>query len=365
MIETRNLWFSYRDNPVLKGVNFRAGRGEVTILLGRNGAGKSTLLMHLNGLLKPLKGEVYVDGVKVRYDKRSLKELRRKVGFVFQNPDDQIIAPTVWQDVAFGPKNLGFGDDEVLRNVSDALSAVGLKGYESRLCNGLSGGEKKRVSIAGVLAMQPEYIIMDEPTAGLDGTGLKNMVELVEELREEGKTLIISTHDLDFAKEVGDKFVILSEGRIVYEGDEIDYGLAEEHGIRLGFFGGTGELIVVPHTSPIPEIQVDFVAVMGRNARRRLEEEGIEADILTASLERSILRAMGGSTVLLVCSQEMLDAVEREARNFPIRLRVLDGGITGAGGSLMPWKKQKEVEAGKSGKISECSGDIWWGRSTR
>jgi cobalt/nickel transport system ATP-binding protein len=322
MIETRDLWFAYSNNTVLKGVNFRAQKGEVTILLGKNGAGKSTLLMHLNGLLKPLKGEVWVDGAKVRYDKQSLMELRRKVGFVFQNPDDQIIAPTVWQDVAFGPKNLGIEDDRI---VEEALKAVGLEGYENRLCNGLSGGEKKRVAIAGVLAMKPEYIIMDEPTAGLDGVGLKSMVELVEKLRREGKTLIISTHDLDFATEIGDKFVMLSDGRIVYEGDSIDYSLAEECGIRLGIFGRRRELVVIPHTSPIPELHPDFVAVMGRNARQKLEDEGLEADILTASLERSILRAISGNTVLLVCSQEMLDVVRREALNFPIKLRIVDG----------------------------------------
>jgi len=107
VIKTVDLWFSYGRDPVLKGVDFRAERGEVTILLGRNGAGKSTLLMHLNGLLRPLKGEIYIDGMRVSHDKRSLMELRRKVGYVFQNPDDQIIAPTVWQDVAFGPKTSG------------------------------------------------------------------------------------------------------------------------------------------------------------------------------------------------------------------------------------------------------------------
>lgn len=175
--------------------------------------------------------------------------------------------------------------------------------------------------------MQPDYIIMDEPTTGLDGIGLKNMVDLVEKLRKEGRSLIISTHDLDFAIDVGDRFVILSEGRIVYEGEEIDYSLAAQHGIRLGAFGRTGELVVVPHTCPIPEIQPDFVAVMGKNARKKLEDEGIEADILTASLERSILRVIGGSKVMLVCSQEMLDVVRREAQNFPIRLSILDGSV--------------------------------------
>ena len=349
MIETRDLWFSYRDHPVLKGVNFRAEKGRVTVKKRKNGAGKSTLLMHLNGLLKPQKGAVIVDGMEVRYDRESLRRLRRKVGFVFQNPDDQIIAPTVWQDVAFGPRNLGLGDEEVEESVKMALEAVGLVGYENRLCNGLSGGEKKKVSIAGVLAMRPDYLIMDEPTAGLDGPGFKTMVELVKDLKESGKSLIISTHDLDFALEVGDKFVMLSEGRVIYEGDDIDYSIAEEHGIRLGFFG-KGELVIVPHTGDIPEIQADFVAVMGRSARKRLEEENIEADILTASLERAILRALSGSTVLMICSQEMVNAAVREAREFPIRIRVVDGKEHGGNGMARGLEHVEHVEQAKNWK---------------
>ncbi len=287
--------------------------------MGRNGAGKSTLLMHLNGLLKPNKGEIFVDGKKVRYSKKGLIELRKKVGFVFQNPDDQIIAPTVWQEVAFGPKNIGIEDDGVIK---EALKSMGLEGYENRLCNTLSGGEKKRLTIASVLAMKPEYIIMDEPTSGLDGIGLKNMIRIVNRLRNEGKSLIISTHDLDFATSIADRFVIIEDGRIIFDADYIDYSLVERCGIRLGYL--RGELIVVPHDSQLPKTDVDFIAVMGLKARKKLEEIGIEADIISASLERALLRALGGNTVMLVCSREMLNVVKREAGNYPIRLRILD-----------------------------------------
>ncbi len=321
MIETVNLWFSYRSEDVLRGVNFRAERGEVTVLLGRNGAGKSTLLMHLNGLLRPNRGEVRVDGKAVEYTRKGLIELRRRVGFVFQNPDDQIVAPTVWQEVAFGPQNAGIYDEEVLKR---SLKAMGLEGYENRLCNTLSGGEKKRLTIASVLAMEPDYIIMDEPTAGLDGFGLRDMVRTVKNLRKEGKSLIISTHDLDFAMEIADRFVILEKGRVIYEGDQLDFSLAERCGIRLGYL--RGDLVVVPHDADIPDSEFDFIAVMGKSARDRLAALGIEADINSASLERAILRALSGSSVMLVCSRSMLGVVLREAGNFPVRLRVVEGG---------------------------------------
>lgn len=326
MIETVDLWFSYRSENVLKGVNFRAERGEVTVLLGRNGAGKSTLLMHLNGLLKPDRGEVRIDGKAVEYTKKGLIELRRRVGFVFQNPDDQIVAPTVWQEVAFGPQNAGIYDENVLK---ESLRLMGLEGYESRLCNTLSGGEKKRLTIASVLAMDPDYIIMDEPTAGLDGFGLKDMVRTVKNLRREGKSLIISTHDLDFAMEIADRFVILDRGRVIYEGDQLDFSLAEKCGIRLGYL--RGDIVVVPHDAEIPDGDFDFIAVMGKSARNRLMALGIEADINSASLERAILRALSGNSVMLVCSRSMLGVVLREAKNFPVRLRVVDSGEVAEG----------------------------------
>ncbi len=322
MIETRDLWFSYGGRAVLRGVDFKARKGEVTVLLGRNGAGKTTLLLHLNGLLKPERGEIWVDGEKVEYTKKGLVKLRKKVGFVFQNPDDQIIAPTVWQEVAFGPKNIGIDDEDVVRR---ALKLMNLEGYENRLCNQLSGGEKKRVTIASILSMNPDYIIMDEPTAGLDGVGLRSTIEIVEMLKREGKSLIISTHDIDFALAVADRFVILDGGRIIFEDTQLDFELAEACGLRVGF--SRGSLLVVPHDAEIPEGDFDFVAVMGKSAREKLEKLGIEADITSASLERAILRAISGNDVLLVCSRSMLEVVRREARNFPVKLKILDGSL--------------------------------------
>jgi cobalt/nickel transport system ATP-binding protein len=318
MIEVKNLWFSYDKVEVLRGVNFKAMKGEVTVLMSKNGAGKTTLLMHLNGLLRPKRGEIWVDGNRVSYDRKSLIELRKKVVYVFQNPDDQIIAPTVSQDVAFGPANLGLRN---LKNiVSEALKVVGLEGYEKRLCSTLSGGEKKKLAIASAIAMNPEYVIMDEPTSGVDMPGFKAIVEIVERLRQ-NKGLIVSTHDIDFAKAIGDKFVFMDAGRVVYESDEIDFSLARELGIRTFY---SGKLIVVPHNAVIPDVSADFVAAMGYKAKERAAKDGINVDITSAVLERSILRAIEGHTVLLLCSTEMLNVVRREVAKFPVYFEILD-----------------------------------------
>lgn len=247
-VETVDLTFKYGDLIALDSVNFKAKKGDVTIVLGSNGAGKTTLLMHLNGLLKPLKGVVKIFGKEIRYDKKSLIEIRKNVGYVFQNPDDQIVAPTVWQDVAFAPTNLGLKDvDEI---VNEALKWIGIEHLKDRLCNTLSCGEKKKVAIAGVLAMNPKIIVMDEPTAGLDGFGVEELIEIIERLKREGKTVIISTHDLSFANEVGDYFVVMFKGKIVYEGDFVPSDVARKFGLR----GVYGRLIVNESSSNTPEL---------------------------------------------------------------------------------------------------------------
>lgn len=272
MIETIDLWFSYADREVLKGVNFRAKRGEVTVLMGKNGAGKTTLLLHLNGLLKPKKGEVILDGSKIEYNKKSLLELRKRVSIVFQNPDEQIIAPTVWQEVAFGPANAGIA----LEKVEEALKLVGLEGYEKRLCSQLSGGEKKRLSIADAIAMDPEFVILDEPTAGLDQLGFDAIVELIEKLRNAGKGIIIATHDFDLAKRVGDRFYYLEDGRIVYEGESLNFELARKIGIRTF---GFGKLII----SENEKIDSNFVVNLNGNAPNMEKIKKLLEAILKAS----------------------------------------------------------------------------------
>lgn len=234
-IETRDLSFAYGEAPVLEGVDFRADRGEVTVLLGRNGAGKSTLLRQFNGLLEPDSGVVYVDGERVEYDGEGLRSLRRTVGYLFQNPDDQLVAPTVRQDVAFGPENLGVDPG---RRVDEALETVGLEERGERLCNTLSGGEKKRASLAGVLAMEPDYLLLDEPTLGLDGDGCARVCGDVQRLREAGITVVIATHDLGFSLAVGDSFAVLEDGEIAYSGSSISREQAVEFGLRTFVFDG-------------------------------------------------------------------------------------------------------------------------------
>ena len=232
-VRTTDLHFGYGDHEVLEGVDFTAEAGEITVLLGRNGAGKSTLLKHLNGLLEPDSGQVIVGGTPVEYDTDSLRDLRTRVGFVFQDPRDQLIAPTVRQDVSFGPKNIGTLSET---NIDAALAHVGLQGYDDRLCHSLSNGEKKRVALAGVLAMDPEYIVMDEPTAGLDGDGTGRIVSLVDSLSDRGITLVISTHHVGFAREVGDTFVVLADGEIAHRGPTIDRETAAAYGLRTYSF---------------------------------------------------------------------------------------------------------------------------------
>ncbi|ADG13911.1 cobalt ABC transporter, ATPase subunit [Methanocaldococcus infernus ME] len=220
ILETKDLHYSYPDGTeVLKGVNFKVKKGEMVALLGPNGVGKTTLFLHFNGILRPTKGEVLIKGKPIKYDKKSLLEVRKTVGIVFQNPDDQLFAPTVKDDVAFGPLNLGLPKEEVERRVKEALKAVGLEGFENKVPHHLSGGQKKRVAIAGVLAMEPEIIVLDEPTAGLDPIGASKIMKLLYDLNKRGITIIISTHDVDLVPVYADRVYIMYDGKILKEGE--------------------------------------------------------------------------------------------------------------------------------------------------
>ena len=198
MLEVKNIKYAYNSEyQALKGVSLKIEKGEMVALLGKNGAGKSTLFLHLNGIYEPDEGQVFIDGEELKYDKKSLLKFRQKVGIVFQNPDDQIFAPTVEEDVAFGPLNLGLSMEEVQDRVEEALARVGMSGFEKTAPHHLSGGQKKRVAIAGILAMKPEIMVLDEPTAGLDPQGVVNLQKLLRQLNDEGITIVISTHEVD------------------------------------------------------------------------------------------------------------------------------------------------------------------------
>ncbi|HLB70373.1 MAG TPA: ATP-binding cassette domain-containing protein [Candidatus Methanoperedens sp.] len=218
IIETRDLTHVYRGKiKALNNVNFAAKPGERIAIIGANGAGKSTLFKHFNGILRPTTGEVLIKGEPVT--DRNILKVRKTVGVVFQDPDDQIFAPTVKQDVAFGPVNLGLPQEVVEKRVIEALETVRLTGFEERAPHHLSAGEKKKVAIAGILAMQPEVLVLDEPTAGLDPGGAMRLIWLINEMnRYLGITIITATHEVDIVPLLADRVCIMSSGRIIGDG---------------------------------------------------------------------------------------------------------------------------------------------------
>lgn len=219
IIETNDITYRYPDGTeALENVDFKAEEGKIVALLGPNGAGKSTLFLHFNGILRPFSGDIHVDGDEIKYDKKDLMRVRQKVGIVFQNPDDQLFAPTVIEDVAFGPMNLGLSKEEVEERVDESLKRVGMEEYKKKAPHHLSGGQKKRVAIAGILAMKPKIMVLDEPTSGLDPKGASQILRLLYDLNKEGMTIIISTHDVDLVPLYAYQVYIISEGKIIKKG---------------------------------------------------------------------------------------------------------------------------------------------------
>jgi cobalt/nickel transport system ATP-binding protein len=232
LLSVEQLSFSYPDgHPALHNVSICIARGEKAALVGPNGAGKSTLMLHFNGILTG-KGQVQVGGLEIT--KKNLPSIRAMVGMVFQNPDDQLFSPTVYEDVAFGPLHMGLPEDEIVRRVSAALEQVGMSRFASRLSHHLSTGEKKRIAIATVLSMDPQILVLDEPTAGLDPRARRSLINLLHELP---LTMLVSTHDLLMVRELFSRMIIMDEGRVVADGPtEIllaDPSLLEQHGLEL------------------------------------------------------------------------------------------------------------------------------------
>jgi cobalt/nickel transport system ATP-binding protein len=230
-VALRGLSFAYPDGQeALRGVSLEVAAGEKVAIVGANGAGKSTLLLHLNGVLKG-KGDVRIMGRPLLDG--HLSEVRRLVGLVFQNPDDQLFSPTVFEDVAFGPIYMGLPEDEVRRRVERALAQVGMAGYEKRMPHRLSLGERKRVAIATVLAMEPAVLAVDEPTMGLDPRARRRFMELLRTLPQ---TIIAATHDLYLARDLFPRMIVMDSGRVAADGPtaEIlaDGALLEQHGLE-------------------------------------------------------------------------------------------------------------------------------------
>lgn len=231
VLSVRDLHFSYPDGHVaLNGVSLNLSEGDKVALVGPNGAGKSTLMLHLNGILMG-KGEVEVSGM--RLTRENLPAIRSMVGLVFQNPDDQLFSPTVFEDVAFGPLHMGLPEDEVRTRVDAALEAVRMSAYRDRLSHHLSVGEKKRIAIATVLSMNPSLLVLDEPSAGLDPRARRTLINL---LRDLPITMLVSTHDMKLVQELFPRTVVVDEGRVVADGSTAaileDEPLLMAHGLE-------------------------------------------------------------------------------------------------------------------------------------
>lgn len=219
ILEARDLKYVYPDGTVaVQDLNLEIKKGKKVAFVGQNGSGKSTLFLLLNGTLKPVQGDVLFHGVPFKYDSKSLRDIRKSIGIVFQNSDDQIFAPTVYQDVAFGPANLDYSKERVDACVQKALEQVGLSRLKDKPPHHLSGGQKKRVAIAGIMAMEPEVIILDEPLSNLDPVGADEIMDLLNEFNQFGSTIIISTHDVDLAYRWSDYVFLLSNSKIIGQG---------------------------------------------------------------------------------------------------------------------------------------------------
>ncbi|HAT1571060.1 energy-coupling factor ABC transporter ATP-binding protein [Kluyvera cryocrescens] len=218
MLATRDLWFRYQDEPTLKGLTLDFSRQAVTGLVGANGCGKSTLFMNLSGLLRPQQGAVLWQGKPLDYSKRGLLALRQQVTTVFQDPDQQIFYTDIDSDIAFSLRNLGVAEDEIARRIDDALTLVDAQHFRRQPIQCLSHGQKKRVAIAGALVLRSRYLLLDEPTAGLDPSGRTQMIDIIKRIVAQGNHVVISSHDIDLIYEVSDTVYVLRRGEVLAEG---------------------------------------------------------------------------------------------------------------------------------------------------
>lgn len=218
MLATRDLWFSYQDEPTLKGLTLDFSQQAVTGLVGANGCGKSTLFMNLSGLLRPQQGAVLWQGKPLDYSKRGLLALRQQVTTVFQDPDQQIFYTDIDSDIAFSLRNLGVAEDEIARRIDEALTLVDAQHFRQQPIQCLSHGQKKRVAIAGALVLRARYLLLDEPTAGLDPSGRTQMIDIIKRIVAQGNHVVISSHDIDLIYEVSDAVYVLRRGEVLAAG---------------------------------------------------------------------------------------------------------------------------------------------------
>lgn len=271
ILEAVDIDYFYPDGTnALRNINLHVEKGEKLTILGSNGAGKSTLFMQFNGLYRPSSGCIKYHGQAISYKNKALIELRKKVGIVFQDPDSQLFSSSVYQDISFGPLNLGLSEQEVEDRVKKALMDTETTDLEDKPTHLLSYGQKKRVSIAGVLAMEPEVIIFDEPTAGLDPRHAREFMHLIKNLSDEGKTIIISTHDVDLAYSWSDRLAIMSSGEIIAHGEPGELFLRPELIKRadlalpwlLDMYCGLVEKGWLPPSTHLPKTKADLLLIL-------------------------------------------------------------------------------------------------------
>ena len=279
-IEVRDLGYIYSEgmpfeSVALEGVSFTVESGEFAAVIGHTGSGKSTLLMHLNGLMKPTRGQVLADGIDINEKTKEAREARRKVGLVFQYPEYQLFEETVLKDVCFGPKNYGFSPEECEAKAVEALKLVGIdpdvKGSVSPF--ELSGGEKRRVAIAGVLAMEPQVLILDEPTAGLDPKGHRDILDMVCRIhKERGLTILLVSHNMDDAARLADRILVLDKGHLAMDGTPKEV------------FSRREELHAIGLSAPSSSELLALLKEKGLNVRTDIFDEDEAADEIAKAL---------------------------------------------------------------------------------
>jgi cobalt/nickel transport system ATP-binding protein len=273
ILEARNLEFAYMDGTkAIRNLSLKIEKGKKYAVVGKNGAGKSTLFLHFNGVHRPGAGEIRYKGEAINYGHNQLKELRKNVGMVFQDPDDQLFSASVYQDISFGPVNLGWTEDKIRANVEQALTRTGTSELRDKPTHFLSHGQKKRVAIAGILAMEPEIIFFDEPTAGLDPFYCREMLQLLDEMNRAGATLILASHNLDEVYAWADYIFVMNNGEIIAEGTPEDIFrktqvLQAANLVKPWVLEVVDELVkleFVPEPSPLPRNRDQLLGLLAR-----------------------------------------------------------------------------------------------------
>lgn len=362
VLETKGLSFYYSgaEKGALENVNIKIQQGKRTAILGANGAGKSTLFHHFNGIYEPSVGTVEYCGEPIRYGRKHLRKLRSEVAVVLQNPDDQIFCSTVKEDVAFGPKNLGLDEKEIKDRVDEAMFQTGITSLADKGTLRLSYGQRKRLALAGAIAMKPKVLILDEPTAGMDPQMSHEVMELTDRLHNSGTTIVISTHDVDLAYIWADEMHVLRRGKLVYSGTsegfyskpeqvhltgliapsifDINRNWCDMNGREHAPFPRTlpelvskisgtakiGRLTIIPLRETLSADRLSElissanmrIGLYGTCARRAVYEHSLKTDFVFNGLESCLSECIGGRDAMLLCDEGMMNIVRDKIDNL-------------------------------------------------